>query len=360
MNILQVLYSGLGGHGNVAFSFIEGSEEQDNQKLIFYGIEPLKAEYRLRALNCKAEYESIQKRRGVDLKALKSYFKYLNTFKPEVIILHSTNLLLPTFLYKKFRGGKLLFVEHQSNQAKSKHEWLMTFLSFLLADKIVYLTEEYRKEIQVRINNFKKQKTVVIPNGINTNVFRAKVETFTEPAGVKLLMVSRLNKLRDHVTLLKAVAVLVKEHKLDKLQLTIAGEGDTLEGLKELGINLGIEKNLRFTGNLNEAEIVTEFQRADLYVHASLAETLSTSILQAMACRLPIIASDIPGINNLLSDNVNALLFQNSNYEELAKRILDLCNNTMLRNKMASSALAQVQANYSHLKMYQSYKEIYT
>lgn len=359
MNILQVLYSGLGGHGNVAYSFIEGSNNNDNQQLIFYGIESLKPEYKIKASECGAVYRSILKKRGIDISALLKYISCLYAFKPEVIILHSTNLLVPTFFYKLISGSKLLFVEHQSNQAKSKHQWLMSSLSFLLADKVVYLTEEYKREVKARIKYFKEEKTVVIPNGINTNVFRAKEDTLFNPAKVKLLMVSRLNKLRDHYTIIRAAEVLIKKYELRNLVLTIAGDGETLEELKKITKDLRLEQNVKFTGNLAEAEIVKEFHNADIYVHASLAETLSTSILQAMASKLPIVASNITGINNLLIDEHNALLFNNGDYEGLADKILLLSKDFTLKDRISTSALHDVRQFYSHYRMSNSYQQLY-
>ena len=81
-----------------------------------------------------------------------------------------------------------------------------------------------------------------------------------------------------------------------------------------------LDANIHFHGLLDEDEIKKLLTKLDVYIHASFAETMCTSVMQAMSCGLPIIGSDIPGINDIVEKDVNALLFSNKEPEILLKQ----------------------------------------
>ena len=172
MIISQVLYSGLGGHGSVAFGLIEGGIKTEQFSCVFYGIEPLKEEYRKKCENQKIPFSAVHKKKGLDIRSYVGLFKALNKLNPSLIILHSVTLLIPLWVYCHIKGKPFIFVEHQPNEHKRPSEWAWTYLSHLLAPKIVYLTELYRQQVADRLKGwFRASKTTVIPNGNSFVVF---------------------------------------------------------------------------------------------------------------------------------------------------------------------------------------------
>ena len=111
---------------------------------------------------------------------------------------------------------------------------------------------------------------------------------------------------------------------------------------------------------LEEKALVIFLQQLNIYVHASLGETMSTSIMQAMACGKPIIASDVPGINNMIENNVTGVLVPAKNAGAMVEAIMLLINNPMLANKLAANAFNFALENYSNKKMLDNYKTIFT
>jgi glycosyltransferase involved in cell wall biosynthesis len=110
---------------------------------------------------------------------------------------------------------------------------------------------------------------------------------------------------------------------------------------------------------LEEKDLVQFLQKLDIYIHASLGETMSTAIMQAMACSKPIIASDVPGINNMIKQNQNGLLVPAKNAGALCNAILQLINDPELSAELATNAFTFATENYSNKKMLQQYKEIF-
>ena len=103
--------------------------------------------------------------------------------------------------------------------------------------------------------------------------------------------------------------------------MKIAGDGDFKEELVEYTEQLGLTNDVEFTGMIPEKALVNFLQSLDIYVHASLGETMSTAIMQAMACKLPIVASDVNRINNMITNNITGILVPSQREYELAKAI---------------------------------------
>src|SRR5688572_17888075 len=173
MKVLQVLFSGLGGHASVVFSMVDGDKERQWQHhLIFYGIEPLNREHAEKAAHRNLRYDVVVTTEGKPLRSWRKFYSYLKQADPEIILLHSNNLTLPAWWYCRRHQKKLVVVEHTPNQVKRKvDKWISLFGQYI-ADKVVLLTEDYRKELKaIQKRHFSEKKIIVIPNGIDTTVF---------------------------------------------------------------------------------------------------------------------------------------------------------------------------------------------
>jgi len=343
--IVQVLYSGLGGHASVAFSLLEGFIKAGyKNSLVFYGIEPLNESYKhfLKNSSLVQEFYAIKKETKTGLKEWKQFYKYLRTIKPDIILLHSPQLILPAYLYSLFNNVKIVTVEHDAISIRTKVKWIITNLNALLANKLVVLSEPYKKAVHNKLwYNKSIKKYHIIPNGIDVVKYPAKKEYFTGKI-IKLFMASRMNKLRDHKTLIKAVNHLV--NKGYNIQLSIAGDGDTLPQLKK---EFRYLPYIKFLGNINEKEIINELQQTDIYIHSSLAETFSTAILQAMSTGLPVITTDIEGTRHMIRNKQNGLLFKLYDEKDLINKIETLINNKEQAIRLGKNARNTVDEKYS-------------
>jgi len=357
-NVLHIFYSGLGGHGNVFFSLLKADKFHKYQtSVLLYGIENPREEYTNRFKKLKIKNSYVKKIQGLDIKFWFRVYKKIVASKPDIVFLHGSYNALPAIFYRIFNWKtKIIIRETQANHLKTNIQWVLLSFCLLFSDKIVFLSTEYRAEIKKRLWLFYQKKRIeVIPNGIDLDFFKPQINTISNGSVIKIGMVSRVVPIKDHETLIKAFAQL----GIKDVQLEIAGDGTTLKELKELAKKLGMSEKITFHGMLNESDLPDFFQSLDIYVHATYGETMSTAIMQAQACALPIIASNVDGVKNIIIHNDTGLLVELKDVEDLKKQLLLLINDEQLRIKFSQSSINYAYDRLSMNRMFHSYEQIF-
>lgn len=364
MKIVHVLYSGLGGHGNVFFSMVKADIKREMEyEALFYGIEDVREEYIEQCIENNIKYFFAKKKTGLDICYYLLIMKYIKKSNSDIVFLHGSAYILLAKIASFFHGKKcrIIIRETQANHLKSKPQWLTLTLAMLLADKIVCLTKEFNDQIKKKINFFyRSDKVIVIPNGIDLDVFRPKEEK-RETTEFTIGMQSRIISIKDLITLIKSFAIVKKyaDASGKTLKLIIAGDGELKEELIRLSEKLAIKNDVTFAGILPEKELIDFLQNLDLYIHASLGETMSTSIMQAMSCRLPVIASDVAGINNMITTSTTGILVPPKNELLMAEAIIDCLENLIMRQTLAENAYQYALNNFSNHIMFNKYKQVF-
>lgn len=364
MKILHVLYSGLGGHGNVFFSMVKADvNKQIEYEALFYGIEEVRKEYIDECNNLNIKFFTARKKRGFDLTYNKKLFNSIRTSAPDIVFLHGSSYILPAKIARYFSKNKYKIIvrETQANHLKTNIQWLTLVAAMQLADKIICLTDEFNAQIKKKIRGlYKKDKVQIIPNGIDLEVYKPAKRHINDTFIIG--MQSRIVRIKDHTTLLHAFALLKETEKKNgrKFILKIAGDGDLKNELIQLSKDLHISEDVVFTGMLNEAQLTDFLGSLDLYVHASLGETMSTAIMQAMSCRLPVIASDVPGIKNMIKNNETGILVPVKNEPALANAILSAINNPVITDALKEAAYNFALLNYSNKTMFAKYQAVFS
>jgi glycosyltransferase involved in cell wall biosynthesis len=269
--------------------------------------------------------------------------------------LHDPKLILPVSIYSIIFRSKLIVVEHNANQIKKRSEWWASKQSMWLADHVVVLTQDYYNELKKELSKkFNQNKTTIIPNGINTIQYSPAVKNSLGNERCIIGMAARFTPTKDYNMLIRCFEVLLK--KYPAIQLVLAGNGDTFEGTRKYVQKQNCNSQITFLGSINEIELIDYYKSLDIYAHASLAETMSTSIMQAMACGLPIVASNIAGINNIIENGVNGLLYNNE--MEFIDALESLIKNAQLRQRLSANARFKANENLSSDRMYLSYLEL--
>ncbi|MEO7461140.1 MAG: glycosyltransferase family 4 protein [Ferruginibacter sp.] len=361
MKILHLLYPGLGGHGNVFFTMCKADVTGIHQyEAVFAGIEPVRAEY---AADCKTlgiPFTYVSKTPGKHAGYFKKILKILRRSDADIIFLHGSSMIAAAWAACLMSKKKIVVRETQAIHLKSANEQKALKIAMGLADAIVFLSEAYKMEIKEAFEQkFRSAKCHIIPNGIDLDYF--KPDRKRKPlAEFVFSMQSRIIKIKDHSTLIKAFKILCGRHPQKMLILNIAGDGDQLEKLKVLTRKLNLENSINFTGILPQSRLAAFLNNTDIYIHASFGETMSTAIMQAMACGKPIIASDVEGINNMVKDNDTGLLVKVKHVEALANTMENLMENTLLAKKISENARGYAQEHFSKERMFRSYNKLFT
>ena len=342
--LVHIVYSGMGGTSDYVFNLIRGDVDKEyTHTIVFFGVENCPDSLFNSAREVTKNIEVIVKTGGYDADAYARLKAILRRQKPSAVTLHVNSLILP--IHSRLpEGCKLFFVEHQANHLKSRKEWLWSVLAQRRSDYVISLTEQYRQQLKKRLHFlFKPNKNKVIATGIELSAYRTE-RTYQNVR--KIGMIGRVNSFRDQETLIKAFAGLNNP----ELELHIAGDGPLL---KEL-ISAYSNDTIIFHGMLSGTEVAKLLKELDIYVHASFGETSSLSIKQAQAAGLPIIASDVKGINNQLSEK-NALFFKPGNVEELKVVLQQLIKEQDLRLKLGNASVAYAEKHLNAQRMTSEY-----
>ena len=188
-------------------------------------------------------------------------------------------------------------------------------------------------ELKNLIQGWGVNKTVsCIPNGIPTIKTRVNSNEFD------LISVCRLVKWKnlDH---------LITANSVNKTKLVIVGSGPEEERLKKLANELN--SNVTFTGQLSEQEVISYLFRSKIFVLISEYEGLSFSLLQAMACALPSIVSNVKGNLDVISDNIDGIVIDRNIPNSLVDAITLLLQKPADIRRLGEQAREKVLSKYS-------------
>lgn len=361
MKIAQITYSGFGGLGSVVFSLISAdSQHKYDWAVGFFGDQELDAAYEALCKQYSVGFESFCTVPNRRYQAWLELSRWLDVERPDVVICHSITAILPCRWYAWRRGARLIAVEHTPNQVKTRNEWAGSRMAMLLADRVVVLTDEYKEELrQAHGWLFRPDKVAVIPNGIDTDIFSPKQDlTKSTDKDVRIGMAARFSFSKRQDLLVDALERLKQLRPDFSIKLVFAGDGSELERVKSLASNSAVSSYIQFDGLLSEADVAPWLRELDIYVHATEGETLSTSLLQAMATGLPIVASDIPGVHNLLGAKKEYGCCVPNEASHFVDSILDLIDDPSERIALGQRARAEVIESYSNEVMLQRYLDV--
>ena len=359
MNVVTIMYSGLSGTASVVFSLIKADHTGNKHSIIFIGIENAAEEYITNCKNSGIDFYIIVKKPGLDLSAQKKVICYLKNSAPDVVIMHNLNTILPVAYYAAGKKVSVIAVEHQANSLKNQKDWARSMLTMQLADNVVFLTELYRSQMKDKLGIlFRTGKTAVINNGLEPGIFSRGIPE--ERSVIKIGMLARMVDIKDHLTLISAMRLLSEEYGWEKkIKLLLAGSGPMMETLIQSTKTNDLQDQIEFCGFITEKQSASFLKDLDIYVHASYGETMSTAIMQAMASGKAIIASDVTGINNMITHGETGLLVPVKDGDSLAAAIDKLLRNKPLQDKLSLNAYEYAISTFSSANMFRKYAELF-
>jgi glycosyltransferase involved in cell wall biosynthesis len=196
----------------------------------------------------------------------------------------------------------------------------------------------------------------VIYNGINNEVFRPNHLSATHARRTtRLLTVSRLINRKGLEYLFIAVAA-IEGHPL---HVDIVGTGSAEKRLRDMVVKLGLENIVTFHGYQPPAELARLYNEADIFVLPSISESLGLVFLEAMACGLPIIATHVGGIPEIVKNNENGILVDAAKPNQIAYAITTLIDKPALRKRFAQNNAAKIRKQFTWDRIAQSYEAVY-
>ena len=169
-------------------------------------------------------------------------------------------------------------------------------------------------------------------------------------------VVAALTSEKGHATLFEAASLLQAQGI--QARWLLIGDGPLRTSLEDLVRQSGLGSLVRFTGFRNDS--LALLKCADLLCLPSFSEGLSSAILEAMACRLPVAASRVGGVPELIVDGTTGMLVEPGNAAELASRLNRLLTDASLRNRMGEAGRLRVEQHFTCHQMVQQTESVYS
>lgn len=209
----------------------------------------------------------------------------------------------------------------------------------------------------------KPENIFVIANGIDVNRFQPTTQALREQkrkqwnvtAKKVVGIVARLSDVKGIDVLLQSMSQVVKQYP--DVLLMIVGEGPELNRLVAMADQLNLAKHVRFENIVNQTPDVLPI--FDVFVMPSRQEGLGLSVMEAQACALPVVASRVGGLVDLIEEERTGYLVPSDNSEILAQRIIEVLNNPLQAQKVGAAARTQIIEKFSLTQMVEATEKVY-
>lgn len=239
---------------------------------------------------------------------------------------------------------------------------LITYFTIHRADMIT-CDCEYEKRIIVDDFHYPANRVFPMPWAVDFRFFNQDVRDpgLKKAIGMedkKILLMMRIFRPEYGIEDFIRALPLVRRENSDARAILI-GYGPLEKQLKALASDLGLDDFIYWPGYLPQSEIVKYMNISDIYISTSLRDGSSSSLLEAMACGLPVIVSDIPGNLEWIEDGVNGLIVRRSDHNSVASGINRLLKEAALRKEMSETNARKIKERADFEKNFLKLDNIY-
>jgi glycosyltransferase involved in cell wall biosynthesis len=340
IKLLHVLYSGQGGLGTYFMELVASDENRRfAHQAVFYGVEAVHPEYQRFARQKNVPFVAIRKHRGPDPIATLRLLAAISQ-RADVIVVHTGAAAACSLIRASVSNCILIHIEHTPTEVKTKREQLWSKLLRSSSDRTVLFYPGHLDELTPRPSASEAARFVIIPKSPDIDFFRPVEEVHTD-GGIRIGMQGRLSANKDHATLLRAFAIASARSEVP-WTLHLAGGGEEEQRLRRLANQLGISSATTFHGRLERDALLTMLQSLDIYAHATPGETMCYALMEAQACGLPVVASDVRGVRDAIEAEVTGLLYHHGDPQAFADRLLALAGDSQFRQQLGRNARASM------------------
>jgi len=278
--------------------------------------------------------------------------KILKEINPDFVHLHVQHLYSFAIIQSGYPflltswGAEVLSLPSDNILIKSIAKIAATRAHFIIVDAYCL------KKIWIKMG-IQESKIKVIPFGVDLSIFNPNVKgsSIRKNLGIEkdeTVIISTRALDNNHYNiecLIRAVPLVLK--RCQNAKFILKGAGPLKTYLQHLVYELNVSDHVRFVGLTPHHEIAQYLVAADIYVSTPFIDTTSVSLLEAMACGLPPIVTDIAGNREWINDEVNGLLFPPKDSIALSEKIIHLIENENTRRRFGERCLQIVKKRAS-------------
>lgn len=222
-----------------------------------------------------------------------------------------------------------------------------------LTDAFVAISERHRLYL-IREAHLPASKVVVIENGIDTERFQPPHEG--RPRNdIRIGLVAMLRPEKNVLMFLR-VAKLMKERGIEA-QFLIVGDGPDRPLLEKSARDMGVDDLVRFCGLC--PDVCSLYHELDIVALTSRFEVLPCSLMEAMACGLPVVATDVGAVADLVEDGTTGFLVSPDDDRAFAEAVIRLVRSPDLRRQMGRAGRKRVEEQFSLMRMVERFEGLF-
>ena len=306
---------------------------------------------------------AIRCRKRLDVQALKELLSILKKNDIDILHCHEMKSRAYGLIAAKVIELPIVATNHnwiRENRTVATYELLDAF-SLRFFDRIIAVSEEV-KQLMLKFK-IPQRLISVVRNGINLKESCEKRDDNTSlrhalgiAENVRVVgMVGRLSIEKGIKYFLEAAQKTLV--KMPNICFLIVGDGPMEKELKQHTKMMGIEGRVVFTGFYKD--IAALYSLLDVYVLTSLREGTPMALLEAMAARVPVVATGVGGVAQVVRHNENGILVKSHDPEEISESVLHLLRNPLESARLAANAKKALREEYSAERMAGQYENIY-
>jgi glycosyltransferase involved in cell wall biosynthesis len=241
-----------------------------------------------------------------------------------------------------------IYTEHNTTNNRRKLAWLRPVERWMYARfrRVTCISPEVRDALLSYLGQAHSADTVLVYNGVDVDSLSMHAQNLRHAAGLRragfhVAMLGSLTPKKDQAALIRAIALLPAD-----VELHLAGDGPERAALVELARTSGVASRVHFDGVIED--VAAWLVPMDLHVQSSKWEGFGLSAIEAMACGVPALCSDVPGLNNLAVDK--SILFPQGDAAQLAHLVSRCRNDAEFRQQLCWIG-RETAAKYSVARM---------
>ena len=246
-----------------------------------------------------------------------------------------------------FAGIPVINTEHGSVRSYNiLNRISMKILSYYTRSTMNISQSDYKYYTRYFFNscNSRIQRSCVIPNCIDISRFKSPgISKTISNDHIKIVSVGNLSYNKGKEYLIRAAKILCISG-INNFTISLVGDGPLRPHLVDLAKSMNVDTNVIFVGKSDNIE--QHLADADIYIQPSIHEGFGIVILEAMYKKIPVIASDVEGISEIITDKVNGLLIKPKSPDNIYEAIKYLLNNEISKTKMTENAYNDVIKKY--------------
>ena len=324
---------------------------------------------RKNALCTYFQHESSSNNRGIEIYSgdgtLFGFFRALknalDAHAYDVIHIHYSFLffflLLASVRCRRNLLHSTIYTVHTSYPNLKLRNRFFTAIAFSFAQRVVFCSQASRDSFPKYFLLLVGKRQRVIVNGVNLRRSDATpTPEATNASQFKVISVGRLIKVKNPYTLLEAFNHIASQKDL----LTFVGDGELRQELESLAEVGGVHGNVKFTGVIPRDDVYTYLKTSDLFVSSSFVEGMPIAVLEAMACRCPVILSDIPP-HREISQYADFIPLVPADSPERLGQEIERCRlmSSAERKRIGDMCRNVVEEHFSLSKMLDDYHKVY-